>query len=163
VAGANQYLLEIDLATSFTVLPIRMVVWGNFKVVQGLQSNKKYYWRVRPFNGYQTCAPMSERWDFTTGTTTSSVEPTYVTNWMVRPNPVSAGQSLQLEMNTSESFEATVTLRALSGQALHTVQTAFAAGNSTLEIPTAGLANGMYFLTIQSQGGLLNERVVIAN
>ena len=163
VAGANQYLLEIDLATSFTVLPIRMVVWGTFKVVQGLQSNRQYYWRVRPFNGYQTCAPLSERWDFKTGTAINTVEPTYVTNWMVRPNPVSAGQSLQVEMNTSERFDAIVTLRSLSGQALHTVQTAFAAGNSTLEIPTSGLANGMYFLTVQSQGGMLNERVVIAN
>lgn len=163
VAGANQYLLEIDLASNFSVAPIRHIVWGNYKVVQGLLSNKKYFWRVRPFNQYQTCTPNSVRWDFTTGTATNTIEPSYVTNWSVRPNPVAAGQSLQLEMNTNESFEASVTLRTLSGQTVQSVQTSFAAGNSTLDIPTYGMANGIYFLTVQSEGGMINERIIIAN
>ena len=163
VAGANQYLLEIDLASGFSVAPQRIMVWGTYKVVQGLIPNKKYYWRVRPFNAYFTCAPKSETWDFTTGTVISTVEPPYVSNWSVRPNPAVAGQSLQLEMNSNESFEASVVLRTLSGQTLQTIQTGFSAGNSTLEIPTAGLANGIYFLTVQSREGVLNERIVIAH
>ncbi|MBK8490260.1 MAG: T9SS type A sorting domain-containing protein [Saprospirales bacterium] len=163
VPGANQYMLEIDLSTGFNLVPIRQIVWGNYKVIQGLQSNKKYYWRVRPFNNFDACAPTSERWDFTTGTAISTTEPPYVTNWMVRPNPVTAGQSLQLEMNTNESFEASVTLRTLSGQTLQTIQTSFAVGNSTLHIPTTGLVNGLYFLTVQSAEGILNERVIIAH
>ncbi|MBK6620975.1 MAG: T9SS type A sorting domain-containing protein [Saprospirales bacterium] len=163
VAGANQYLLEVDLSNGFSVDPQRIMVWGTYKVVQGLIANKKYYWRVRPFNAYNTCAPKSPISDFTTGTAISTVEPPYVTNWSVRPNPVSAGQSLQLEMNTRESFEASVELRNLNGQTLQTMQAGFSAGNSTLEIPTSGLANGIYILTVQSSEGILNERIVIAH
>jgi len=159
--GANQYLLEIDLASSFSVAPIRMIVWGNYKVVNGLLANKKYYWRVRPFNSYYTCAPKTSAWDFTTGSVTNTVEPPYVTDWSVRPNPVTAGQSLILEMNSNQGFEATVALRSVSGQTLQTIRAGFALGNSTLEIPTNGLANGLYFLTVQSDAGVINERVVI--
>ena len=162
VPGANQYMLEIDLSTGFNVAPIRQIVWGNYKVIQGLAANKKYYWRVRPFNNFDVCAPISDRWSFTTGTAINTVEPPYVTNWMVRPNPVSPGQSLQLEMNTNEAFEASVTLRTLSGQTVQTIQTSFSAGNSTLDIPTTSLVNGLYFLTVQSDEGILNEKIVVA-
>ena len=162
VPGANQYLLEIDLSTSFNIAPIRLIVWGNYKVISDmLISDKNYYWRVRPFNQFDVCAPISERWSFTTGTATSTLEPAYVTNWMVRPNPATAGQSLQLEMHTQEAFEATISLRTLSGQSVYTAETSFSTGNSTIEIPTFDLINGLYFLTVQSEGGILNERVVI--
>jgi hypothetical protein len=164
VPGANQYLLEIDFANNFSVSPIRLIVWGTYKVVQGLLPNRpSYFWRVRPFNAYQTCAPNSVTWKFSTGAVINTVEPSYVTNWVVRPNPVSAGQSLQLEMNTNQAFEANIALRTLSGQAVHTIQTSFSTGNSTLDIPTYGLANGIYFLIVQSAEGVINERVVIAN
>ena len=163
VDGANQYLLEIDRSNGFSVAPIRLIVWGTYKVVQGLTADKKYYWRVRPFNSYYTCAPKSEIWDFTTGTAINTVEPPYVTNWTVRPNPVNPGQTLQLEINTTESFDATVMVRTLSGQTLQTMQTSFSMGNSTLDIPTNGMANGLYFLTVQSKAGVLNERIVVAH
>jgi hypothetical protein len=161
VDGANQYILEIDLAPNFSFAPIRMVVWGTYKVVTELQPSVTYHWRVRPYNAYATCSDVSEKFQFETGTAINTVEPTFVQDWSVQPNPVVANSMVQIEMNTNEAFDAQVELVSTSGQTLQRLDTTFPAGNSAVNLQVDNLPSGLYIVYVRTQKGVLTKRLVV--
>ena len=87
-----------------------------------------------------------------TGTTAQAIRPRFA----VYPNPA-LGQSVTLTLATPAS--ATYTLRNALGQ----VQATEFFTGSTAEVPTAGLAPGVYLLTVQAVGQAASTRKVVVN
>lgn len=163
VPGADRYLVEIDRFQTFTVLPQRFIVHTNSLLIDELEPNKKYYWRVRPFNEYYTCTDFSAPESFRTGelaVATRQIES--VTEWAVAPNPVVAQAFVRLSVTAAAPFDADLRLVAVTGQRVwHRPAVRFAEGNTTIDIPVVHLPAGLYSLVLQSAKGVLTRRIVI--
>ena len=161
VDGATHYVLEIDLAANFSIIPQRFVVAGDSYWVTTLNASTTYFWRVRPFNSYVACTDKSVTGEFKTPSTTSTVEPAFVNNWTVRPNPVAQGDQLEIIIDSNENFDATIRLLTTAGQLVQMEQATFNSGTAYHTVDTRDLTAGIYLLSIQSDAGVLNRRVVI--
>jgi hypothetical protein len=162
VAGAEAYWLEIDRTTTFSLNPIQLVVYGNSKVITELEPDKKYYWRVRPYNSYRTCTPGTNSTSFTTGVATSTIELDFVKDWNVHPNPANTNQNLTVLINSDISFQGVIKLHSITGQEVRNYgNRQFNTGENIEKISTAGLTPGVYTLSVQTAEGNMIQKVVI--
>lgn len=164
VAGANKYLLEISRLPTFVDgdFTISLVVNGNSKVVNGLEADRKYYWRVRPYNEYVTNTEFTSHTTFRTGTTTATDEPEFIDEWALSPNPVSIGQTVQLTINSQQAFSGQISWYTMNGQRIKTeVQQRFVNGAQRLSLSTDQLSAGLYLLVLETQEGRLTKRLAV--
>jgi len=162
VDGATYYLLEVDRLNSFaTGVYQSFILTGTSKVVTGLDPNLQYYWRVRPFNEYVTCAAARTR-SFKTSTTSGVKEIEALSAMQVAPNPVSGDAPLRLFVSASDNFEAVVRVLDATGRQVRSLNSVvFTAGETTLELPVEGLGNGLYFVSIENAEGRAVRKVTI--
>jgi len=164
VPNANRYFVEISRLPTFptTLDPIRLVVGESRAIVEGLELDKRYYWRVRPFSDYITCTEVSDEESFFTGVATSTQAPKALTDWAVSPNPIQAGTALQINITTDKTIEGDIRLFSTSGQLMRSINNEqFPFGTSTIQLTTADLTPGIYFLSFVNENGVLTERVLI--
>ncbi|MCB9305487.1 MAG: T9SS type A sorting domain-containing protein [Lewinellaceae bacterium] len=162
VAGANRYLLEIDL-NGFYNSPLRQafIMTDTAKLLNNLSPNKKYFWRVRPFNEYVTC-PESREKTFRTSLTSSTHDISELEGWQLAPNPTRGTESVQLFISASESFEAVVQVLDLTGRIVRTMDSQTVnAGENVLELPLYGLSEGLYMVMLQSSRGVASRKLTI--
>jgi hypothetical protein len=164
VDGADFYLLEIDRVATFTLNPIRLIISGtNSRTINTLEPNRTYYWRVRPFNAYRTCALSSPTATFRTNSTIVGLNDIEaLSQWNVSPNPVMSGGKIQVELQVVSSFEGRFSLYNLAGQLLRTYGTQqIPAGGSSFEFDLRGIIPGMYILALDHHTGREVHRVVV--
>ncbi len=165
VNGADFYLLEIDRVATYTLSPLRFVVAGtNTFTVTTLEPNRTYYWRVRPYNAYRTCAISTLSGVFRTNSTVVSVNDIReLSEWTLSPNPVSSAQhALQVSFQAEQSFDGTLRLFDATGrQVRHYGRHRIASGASYLELDMRGLSNGVYLLTLEYDKGWEIKRLVM--
>ena len=164
-AGADFYLLEIDRVATFTLNPIRIVVAGaNSRTVTTLEANRTYFWRVRPYNAYRTCALSTPMATFkTNANVVATQEITDLNEWTVSPNPIVAQGAFQISLQAAKSFDGDFTLLNAAGQLVrslgrHRIQS----GTTHLEFSMEGLSSGVYMLALSHEEGREVRRVVLA-
>ena len=164
VPGAEGYLLEIDKVPSFNIDPIRQIVYGNSKLIEDLEADRNYYWRIRPFNSYKTCTQSTSSFKFRTGLVNSTNNPEFVKDWTVMPNPVRSSESVAVTINAENSFVAQINLYDIAGKNMKRFgNRTFTAGEHTEYISVNGLSSGVYLLSVQTEKGTLNRRIVVGN
>jgi hypothetical protein len=96
--------------------------------------------------------------DVTSGVT----EPEALEAFHVSPNPVEAGQSVQVEyvLRTAAHIEITVT-DAMGKTLQKFAEGAKSTGNQFVTIPTTGFAAGMYWLSIRTSDGVATRKLVV--
>ncbi len=162
VAGADRYLLEIT--TSGQV--IRKIVTTNSTILTDLAPSKSYLWKVMAFNEYSTCGGFSGQKIFKTGSQQVSDTSTIpdVASWNIAPNPVRAGASFFVNVNSTESVKATFSLTNMTGQLIKEFpETEFKSGENSFEVPTNGLSTGMYFVTFRTKNNFQTQRLSVIN
>lgn len=165
VDGADHYLLEISRTPSMNVEPVRVIVEGTSYLVTDLDADRKYYWRVRPFNAHRTCASPTSVRNFETGTdVTATIDaPAFVDAFTVAPNPVAANASLNLNITSTEQFEGRVDLVDIAGRVVKSMdKISFNAGENNMQMTTNDLASGLYFLQLQTQKGQITKKIVVS-
>ncbi|HRI62472.1 MAG TPA: T9SS type A sorting domain-containing protein [Saprospiraceae bacterium] len=162
VPGATYYLLEMDYLSTYNTANFRsFIVSGTSKLFTDLDDNRQYFWRVRPFNEYVTCAQARQR-SFKTSTVSGVKEIEALSALMVAPNPVSGDAAVRLFVNATENFEASVLILDATGRQVRSLSgTKFSAGETTLDLPTTGLANGLYFVAIENATGRAVRKMTI--
>lgn len=167
VPGAIGYVIDVSRFTSFGTGTKTQYVTSsdaNFNAnnATGLfLANVKYYWRVRAIVPYKNCDNLSLTGNFTTSSLNAVNEITGVSHFNVSPNPLSKTENLSLNMTSETAFEGNVKLFNITGQLIKTERRRFAAGYSTQPLSVGDLTNGTYILTVESEKGVLNKRVVI--
>lgn len=162
VTGATYYLLEVDISSGFSSPLIKSyVVTGTSKMLTDLTANKTYYWRIRPFNEYVTCADSRQR-SFKTSTIIATSELKDVSAWQISPNPLNSGNKLRLAVDARTGFEAAVHIVTTTGQTVYNQQTIqFSEGESTVDLPLDGLTNGIYFVVLENGKGQDVRKLVV--
>lgn len=168
VQGAYGYVFEISPYLSFAVDVKRFVVYSSALTLTSknvgssfLVANKTYFWRVRAFGRYITNTSFTTGVKFTTGRVNALNEITGIDNLKVYPNPVKAAKTVELQFNSDKSFDAQIQLINTAGQVVKTHKTAFNAGFNAQLLDTEGVAQGLYILMVQSQEGVLTQKLVI--
>jgi hypothetical protein len=154
VPGATHYLVDIDIVSTFgTQFAQTFIETSTSKLVTTLSASKTYYFRVKPFNALVGCAAFRSRSFKTSNISLSTLEIEGLNAWQLSPNPVN-GEIANLSINAEESFEAAVRVTDASGRTISIQQNvAFPQGDSNFELHTEGLANGLYFVSLESGNG----------
>ncbi len=163
VAGAQKYVLEISITPAFTIAPQRYVLDATYKLVYDFNPNITYYWRVRPLSEYASCgAAYSANGTFKTGTALSAGQIDAVNAWNISPNPVTTSQALNVEIDATQAFEAEINMYNVAGQLVQTINNQnYGVGTNNVALKTAGLNPGLYIVTITSENGVMNQKVVV--
>jgi hypothetical protein len=162
--GATYYLVEIDVTSGFATASYQaFIVTGTSKTLTNLVSNKLYYWRVKPFNEYYTCAPpkaASFRTNVSGVSGTNDIK--IVQDWRIQPNPTHSNGNTQIFVNAERAFEANVIVTDASGKQIFAdLSRSFVAGENTYNLNTNSLSNGIYFVSLISGEARMTQRLVI--
>ncbi|MEM1215282.1 MAG: zinc-dependent metalloprotease [Bacteroidota bacterium] len=162
VAGADAYFLEVSRIPTFSIEPIRRIVYGTSTVIEDLQADRNYYWRVRPFNSHFTCSNSSSTFKFRTGSLVNATTIEQVADFAVIPNPSNGDQAVQIRVQSTNSFDGTLTVTDLAGRAVIAPQRrSFTAGEQVIPLDLRNPAAGIYLVNLRSATGTLTQKLVI--
>ncbi len=123
-----------------------------------------YRWTIRPFNNYQLCNGSSPQFTFKTTSTPVSVDENSAENGLnltVFPNP-NSGNQINLSVLVAKDAFANINLYSAEGKlVLNQRKVALVAGGNNLSFDASELANGVYFIQLQTELGSANQRFVI--
>ncbi|MCB9341173.1 MAG: T9SS type A sorting domain-containing protein [Lewinellaceae bacterium] len=159
VPGADRYWLEI---TPIGGISQRIIVQDNTYTAYNLEANKNYFWKVKGFNEYATCAGTSAQELFKTGGTLSDTfEIPTIDDWDVSPNPVGSNTSFFVNVKSNGGVEAKIMLYTMTGQLVNSAAKTFLPGYSSFEVPVNGLAVGLYLVALRTDEGIETKRIAI--
>lgn len=162
VPGATHYVVQVNPISTFVVVFNQVITDQPNVVVDGLAPNKKHYWRIKPYNGYSTCAPFSTSSTFNTSAVTDTEEPTeFVPAIDVFPNPLSQGQALQVAIENLNASLFQINILDAAGRRVMHLQEELGEGAQTIHIPTSQLVAGVYWLRITHNYGEWQRKVVV--
>lgn len=164
VPGANKYLLEVSRFPNYLEgsNTFSLVVNSNTKVISGLEADRKYFWRVRPFNCIDTGTPFTNSGSFITGSVTKVKEPEFVEGWTAGPNPVRVNANLQIDLNSTEVFDGQISWYSMDGRRVKTeMSRRFINGSNRISLSTSQLTAGVYVLALETAAGRLTKRIAV--
>ena len=161
--GAEGYAIRIDRLTTFGFMP-RYYYTTEPQVTLDFDLNdgKVYYWQVFPYNEWNTCAGWGELFSFTAGQPSSVTTIPGLESLSIVPNPVQAGQPLQVQLIQSSPLDLEWRIVDLTGRLVATQPTRqLPAGNHLLTWENLDLLPGTYLVQFRTSNGLRSERLVV--
>lgn len=165
VANAEFYTVEVALLPHFPfALASRTVHNTTSTTITTInQINKILYWRVRAHSTWDVCQPNNNSpvGVFKTVNLSATNDLERVANIQLLPNPVSAGISAQLLVESSENLDATLQLVDMNGRTIFAKPSPLAFGSNQLDIETNELATGIYSVILQTPKGTVIKKLAI--
>lgn len=167
VPNATGYVVEIAKTPTFFDSRILVSATNSLNINSSMVSNyltasgQNYYWRIKPYSNYVFCSEFTTRQNFVAGGLNGTKEISGISNFEVSPNPLSKNQSLQLNMTSERAFDAQVKLYNVAGQLIQSKNKRFEVGFTSQNLSVSNLNNGLYILTVESENGVINKKVVI--
>jgi len=161
VPNATHYLVTGSRVVSFAARDIEIITDDTMAVTGALFPNKKYYWRVRAFNDWSTCAAVSETATFKTAAV-SAVSEADVSGLRIYPTLAAPGTPLWLETSgkhpggpvVCQVFDA-------SGRRLWHQELNFSGTRTQLNLPSATWQAGVYQVVVTSAQGAHTQRLAL--
>jgi hypothetical protein len=148
LSGATSYHLQVsqNLGFSTTLLDRTNVTGASFDI-EGLELQKRYYWRVSAMNGTQE-GTFSTKWNFTTGANGVSDNQQDLFRLQVYPNPLSATGTIQFSLN-NPAFVRMKLYNQQGQEVKRIVERQYSTGgNHRVSLDNENLPNGHYYLTL---------------
>lgn len=162
VPGATHYIVQVNPISTFSVVFNQIITDSPTAVVDGLYPNKKYFWRIRPYNEYSTCAAFSTTRIFYTSAITGIEDPASLSpTFTVFPNPLEQGRELHVEIENLQTSLLQVNVLDATGRQVLQIQKEHTEGEQTLNIPTSNLTAGVYWLRITHNQGEWQRKIVV--
>lgn len=161
-SGADFYIVELDVSPTMDYDLKTFVTNEDSLIIDNLIPEKNYFWRIKPFNEYYTCAAPSETRRFITAKTTSISPIQGVRDISFFPTVVHGQNQPQLQLTAELAIKTQISIIDLQGHIIKTVPNQrFAAGFNSLSIDTNELPSGLYILHVASADGVFNARFII--
>ncbi len=159
--NATHYLVQISRFSFFAVIDYEFIVEGNNIDIGDLPVDKKYFWRVMPYNPYDFCGEFTEAGGFATYDITAVEEIDASNGLEIYPTLLSKnGPALKLQFDFQEVLSTRVMLYDATGLVL--IQRELPnPGRQLVELPAQDLPAGMYLLTIATPRGSLAKKISI--
>ncbi|MEM9885884.1 MAG: zinc-dependent metalloprotease [Bacteroidota bacterium] len=163
VEGATQYLIEIDRLPSFNIQTRHFITEDTLLEINNLDAERQYFWRVRPFNAYNTCSEFSEASTFTTGLTLDTTQLVLVEDWNIYPNPISSRERLTLDIETRRNFDALIQIYDLVGRLVYEEEISIESNQGAINLDLNRFSSGIYVFILHTEEGQLERKFVIAD
>jgi Fibronectin type III domain/Pregnancy-associated plasma protein-A len=162
--NATAYLIEVSLQNTFITVSMSKISTDTTYLLTGLQPNRRYNWRVRAINNEFTCRnPNVVATKFWTAPLVGT-ENTIAANigLSAQPNRVERGSTTTVQWNdlNGQSGKAVLRISNAAGQVLQT-QTILKNDASELNIDTTNLPTGIHYITLQTEQGLAQCKIVV--
>lgn len=159
--NATHYLVNISKFSFFVTIDYEFIVEGNSINIGDLPVDRKWYWRVKPYNPYQFCAGFTEAGAFSTYDVTSVDEINESNRLEIYPTLVGSGTSfINIDFDFNDLLTVQLEVYATSGQLMRK-QLFVNPGRSVQQIQTDELPSGLYLLRISTEKGNLVKRITI--
>jgi hypothetical protein len=165
VPGANKYIVNIARNSAFTIESERFIVDASELNLTTLSEDKRYYWRVWPFNETSTDAGWGEVQFFTASTAIAVPTIKGVEQIDLYPNPATSSDQLIISVQTIEQVKVNIRLLDIHGRNVKSFGD-FIFENNTRQnqpLPLDQLTSGLYVLQmISNDGGILSRKIQIS-
>lgn len=159
--NATRYLVNISKFSFFVTIDYEFIIEGNSINIGDLPVDRKWYWRVKPYNPNDLCADFTDAGDFTTYDITAIDEINESNRLEIYPTLVHAGQSaINIDFDFSDLLTVQLEIFASTGQLMKRQQF-INPGRSLQQIETSGLTAGFYLLKISTEKGSLVKRITL--
>jgi hypothetical protein len=159
--NATHYLVNISKFSFFVTIDYEFIVEGNAFNIGDLPVDKKWYWRVKPYNPYDLCQGFTDAGSFTTYDITAVDEINENNHLEIYPTLIRNMQSaINLDFDFSDLLNVQVDIFSSTGQMLKR-QTFANPGRSLQQLEIDGLTSGLYLLKISTEKGNLVKRIAI--
>lgn len=130
--------------------------------VTDLEPNKVYFLNVKPYNDAYTCFP-EVGLPFLTGDVETSVDdPSFVSDFVVYPNPSNTNQDIIVDMTSEWSGNATLSISDVAGKVIKSQAIQISNGKQQLVASHSGdIQSGVYFLQLSTVQGNVTRKIVI--
>ncbi|MEL6657888.1 MAG: T9SS type A sorting domain-containing protein [Bacteroidota bacterium] len=160
VPNVTHYVLQINPFNIFSIVFEEQLIQGTTATVTDLEGDETYYWRVRPFNPYETCTEWTSAASFNTGTLVSTNDLSANEVFELYPNPVTNGE-LQMNIRLEDTDAINWRLMDATGSLLLQDDLGSAASLQRIAMPVADLAAGVYFVQILTAERQLVRKVLV--
>ncbi len=163
--NADFYVVQISRSSFFSIITAEYLVFDTtLHITEGLDDDKRYYWRVQPLSRFTTCPsiPTSATRNFRTGLVSGvSFDEQLEAAVTISPNPVGSARQLFLTAaNLPDATPIRWELYDMSGRLLQSAEEAPATAlNRAIDLNRAPA--GIYSLRIMQGRRLLTRRVVV--
>ena len=159
--NATHYLVQISRFSFFAVIDYEFVVEGNKIDIGDLPVDKKYYWRIMPYNPYDFCGEFTDAGGFSTYDITAIEEIDASNGVEIYPTLLQKNISdLFIQFDFQEILTTRVTLYDVTGS-LVMQRTLENPGRQLVELAAHQLPAGMYLLTIATARGNLVKKISV--
>ncbi|MFK7948281.1 MAG: T9SS type A sorting domain-containing protein [Saprospiraceae bacterium] len=161
VTNATHYAVQVSRFPSFLLLEYNAITTDTTALITSLQNNRSYYWRVKAFNQGYTCAPTSPTVSFQTENLVRTENIESVERFGIYPTIIENGQNLTVEITTRKRFETQLRIFNIAGQQMLNQPFNVNIGKNQEIITLPNLAGGTYIVQIQTEEGMINEKIVV--
>ena len=159
--GATSYFVQVSRFASFNVIE-EYEAETNSLILNDLQNNKTYYWRVKPYNAYSFCTVFSETGTFETGEVTNVQNLSQTTNIKVFPNLIQRQGQINIAVEAQATFRLYAELFNAVGKAITSDHFQVLTGKNNFQMdlgPT--LAAGTYYLKMANGDEAVFEKIIV--
>lgn len=159
--GATHYVFELSITPTFSVIMDEILTTDTTVTVGQLLNNRTYYWRVKPFNQGYTCASKSQSFIFETADLTPIQNVKSIQQYRVYPNVINGGQLINIDLVLEKTLDAQLMLFSSNGQLVQQQNIELQQGFNNHRLETNDLPTGMYVLVINTEEGIVRDKIVI--
>lgn len=161
VPNASHYVVSGSRVASFPIRDFQFVTTDTtVTIVNALQNNRKYYWRVRPFNAGYTCTDFSAVGSFVTAPVSATTAPGSPLDVQVFPSLLTDQSSLMLRCPGGlQRFW--VSVLDMNGQVMWSGYALVGEEAEALEAPVHTWPAGSYIVRLQTSEQILSRRIVL--
>ena len=159
--NTTHYLVQISRFSFFAVIDYEFIVEGNQIDIGDLPVDKKYYWRIMPYNAYDFCGEFTAAGGFSTYDITAVEEIDANNNVEIYPTLIERNSSnLYLQFGFQEVLETRVSILDIRGASI-SERLISNPGRQLVEILTGRLAAGVYTIRIATAKGNLVRKFAV--
>ena len=162
VENADWYLVEIDLIPTID-FDVRSFITNDTKIIiDHLDTDRNYFWKITPFNEYYTCSGSSEVERFKTSISTSVEEIASVESFAVYPTIARSNQTISLEMESQEPFDGLLSVFDYAGKPIISEKSwTISQGFNKTEVQFNNLPSGIYILQVATRKGSIHRKILV--
>lgn len=162
VPNAKRYLVQASRFANFSFKQVDVITSDTFLTAGQLSPNLTYYWRIRPFNDWHSCAPFSDLATFKTSPISAATEPD-TDGFRFYPSLLADGMPLTLEIpETWRGEAAKYSVFDAAGRLVWESYLNLHSARTQVQLPSTQWPAGVYRFTLSSKLGAKRGTFVLA-
>ncbi|MBK9272432.1 MAG: T9SS type A sorting domain-containing protein [Saprospiraceae bacterium] len=158
IPGADGYIFHLARNEAMTITVKFTSTQTNHISLDNLVSGRNYYWRVKPFNKFDFCQPVSDTSYFHYNTISNILDSDQtVTSIHIFPNPATDINEITIQSENVDILDASLAnqLGVLEYRPLQKIN------NHFYKLNIEGLPKGIYFISMKTRDQIITQKLLV--